>query len=260
LSYAKRGQFFLDFLCAVNIKTAKKMETFISEMPLWAILLFVVSFILSLGFIARPARQAALHSGLTVEKSRRIGAGIILFYVLWLGYASVLSLKGVFSVNALPPRIFLFTTLPLFILLFGFVGNTGLFKRLLRSASLESLIYLHVFRVLGIFFFMLYWYRLLDLRFAISAGLGDIITAILAVPVARAVAQKKPWSIKAAYVWNILGILDIVTLMTIAVVNAIKSSRGESEMTLFPFAWFPAFAPATILFLHVAVFRKLRQK
>jgi len=107
---------------------------------------------------------------------------------------------------------------------------------------------------------MLYWYKLLDLRFAISAGLGDIITAILAVPVARAVAQKKAWSIKAAYAWNIVGIMDIVTLMTIAVVNAIKSSGGETEMALFPFAWFPAFAPATILFLHVAVFRKLRQK
>jgi hypothetical protein len=82
----------------------------------------------------------------------------------------------------------------------------------------------------------------------------------LAVPVARAVAQKKAWSIKAVYAWNIVGIMDIVTLMTIAVVNAIRSSGGEKEMALFPFTWFPAFAPATILFLHVAVFRKLRQK
>ena len=30
------------------------------------------------------------------------------------------------------------------------------------------------------------------------------------------------------------------------------------EMTMFPFVWFPAFAPATILFLHFAIFRKLR--
>ena len=236
------------------------METYISGMPVWAIILFNVSFILSLGLIARPARQAALHSGLTVEKSRMIGAGIILFYVLWLAYASVLALKGVFSVNALPPRIFLFTTLPLVILLFGFVGNTRLFKKLLRSATLESLIYLHVFRLVGVFFFFLYWYKLLDPALAISAGLGDIITAILAVPVARAVAQKKTWSIKSVYAWNILGMLDIVTLMTIAVFNAIRSSGSETEMALFPFAWFPAFAPATILFLHVAVFRKLRQK
>jgi hypothetical protein len=50
--------------------------------------------------------------------------------------------------------------------------------------------------------------------------------------------------------------------MTIATYGAIKASAaGQTggEMTLFPFVWFPAFAPATILFLHFAIFRKLRQ-
>jgi hypothetical protein len=56
--------------------------------------------------------------------------------------------------------------------------------------------------------------------------------------------------------------LDIVNVMVIAAMNAMKSLKnagpGEFEMTIFPFVWFPAFAPATILFLHIAVFRKLQ--
>jgi hypothetical protein len=239
------------------------MENYISGMPLWATLLFIISFIFSLGLLARPAKQAALNSGMSLGQSRTIRNGIIAFYLLWLTYASILALKGTLFQNTLPPKVMILLTLPLLLILFAIVANTTLFKKLLRSATLQSLITLHVFRILGVFFLLLYFYNLLDADFAISAGLGDIITAIFAIPVARAVAQKKPWSRKAVIAWNIVGTLDIINLMTIATLGAIKgAAAGQSggEMTIFPFVWFPAFAPATILFLHYAIFRKLQQK
>jgi hypothetical protein len=262
LPYAKTAEIFLHFLCTVNIKRQTKMENYISAAPLWAILLFIVSFLFSLAIIARPFRQAALNAGMTPRRSTRIRNSIIIFYLLWLGYASVLALKGTLFFNTLPPRPFVFLTIPLLLILFAIVGNTNLFKKLVRSASLESLISMHVFRVLGIFFFLLSFYKLLDPQFAVSAGLGDIITAIFAIPIARSVAQQKPWSRKLAYAWSIFGSLDILNLMTIATYGAIKATAaGQTggEMTIFPFVWFPAFAPATILFLHYTIFRKLRQ-
>ncbi len=239
------------------------MENYLSGVPLWGSLLFIVSFLLSLGMIARPAKQAALNAGLTMERSSTIQRGILVFYVLWLAYASVLALSGTLSRNTLPPRVFVFTALPLFVILFGFVGNTRLFKQLLRSATLESLIFIHVFRLVGVFFLLPYFYKLLPPAFAIADALGDMTTAFFAIPVARAVAQKKSWATKAVVAWNIFGILDILNALTLATLGAIRSSgsgaQGGGEMTMFPFVWFPAFAPATILFLHVAVFRKLRQ-
>jgi hypothetical protein len=238
------------------------MENYISAAPLWATLLFIISFIFSLGMLARPAKQAALNAGMTLSKSRTIQNGIIVFYLLWLIYASILALKGTLYQNTLPPKVIILLTLPLLLILFAIVGNITLFKKLLRSATLESLIALHVFRILGVFFLLLYFYNLLDAAFALSAGLGDIITAIFAIPVARAVAQKKPWSRKAVIAWNIFGILDIISLLTIALFGAIKaaaSGQSGGEMTIFPFVWFPAFAPATILFMHFAIFRKLQQ-
>jgi hypothetical protein len=238
------------------------MENYISGAPLWATALFILSFLGSLVMLARPAKQAALNSGMTLGKSRTIQVGIIVFYLLWLTYASILALKGTLYQNTLPPKVIILLTLPLLLILFAIVANTPLFKKLLRSTTLESLIALHVFRIVGVFFLLLYLYNLLDAAFALSAGLGDIITAIFAIPVARAVAQKKPWSRKAVIAWNIFGILDIVSLLTIAGFGAVKAaSTGQSggEMTIFPFVWFPAFAPATILFLHYAIFRKLQQ-
>jgi hypothetical protein len=233
-------------------------------MPLWAIVLFIASFLYSIAFIANPAKQAALNAGITPGKSRNIQIGIFVFYILFLAYVSVLSLKGVFNVNSIPPKVMVWAGLPLMIILFGFIGNTGLFKKLLRSITLESLVAIHVFRLVGVFFIILYCYHLLPAKFAFSAGLGDIITALLALPVAKMVSKEKPWLKTAVYAWNIFGMLDIVNLLVLAVIIAkndmVTGANGDlTEMTIFPFVWFPAFAPATILFLHTAIFRKLQQ-
>lgn len=148
--------------------------------------------------------------------------------------------------------------IPLAVILFGFIGNTPLLKQLLRSISLETLIKIHAFRIVGVFFILIYAYHLLPTRFAFLAGLGDIITAIFALPVAGMVARQKPGWKTALYVWNIFGIMDIVDLLVIAVMTGANGKLRE--MAIFPFVWFPAFAPATILFLHTLIFRKMRQR
>jgi len=239
------------------------MATYFSTMPIWAIVLFIPGFLYSISFIANPAKQAALNAGMTLQKSRNIQMGIFAFYIIYLAYASILSLNGVFYVVSVPPKVTIFTSLPLAIILFVIVGNTSLFKKLLQSISLESLIAMHVFRVLGVFFILLYYYHLLPMAFSFSAGFGDITVALLALPVAKMVAKGKPGNRVVAYAWNILGALDIITLLTIAVItSAATINSGElkdMEMTTFPFVWFPAFAPATVLFLHATIFRKLQQ-
>jgi len=239
------------------------MANYISNMPTWVIVLFIAGFLYSIAFIANPAKQAALNAGMTANKASNIQFSIFAFYIIYLAYISILSLKGVFYIYSLPPKIIIFATIPLTIILFVIVGNTRLFKKLLQSITLESLITLHIFRLLGVFFILLYFYHLLPADFAFSAGMGDIITALFALPVAKMVAKEKSWSIKAVYAWNIFGMLDIVTLLVIAVINArnaiITGGHGDLEMTIFPFVWFPAFAPVTILFLHTVIFRKLRQ-
>lgn len=239
------------------------MENYISNMPGWVSILFVASFTIPIALIANTAKQAALKSGMSNEKSKNIRLSIIGFYTLWLIYASVLSLKGVLYVNTVPPKVILFTALPLVVILFGIISNTSIFKILLANTSLESLIRIHIFRLIGVFFILIYFYDFLPAKFALVAGLGDIATALVSIVAAKAVAQKKSWSIKFAYAWNIFGLLDIISVIVSAIILAkitmVNHELGNLEMTLFPFVWIPAFAPATILFLHFNIFRKLRQ-
>ncbi len=233
------------------------MTDHISRMPLWAVVLFIATFLYSIVFITQPVRKAALGADITRRRATNIQLGILVFYMAYIAYVSLLALKGVFDVNSLPPKVMILASIPLMAILFGYIGNTRLFKTLLRSITLEALIGIHIFRLLGVFFILIYVYHLLPAKFAFSAGLGDIITAILALPVARMVIKRKTGWKTAVYAWSIFGILDIVDLLVIAVI--IGANGNLREMTVFPFVWFPAFAPATILFLHTTVFRKLYQ-
>ncbi len=240
------------------------MANYISGMPLWAIILFVISFLYSITFIAKPARQAALNAGMPLNKAKNIQFGILGFYIIYLAYVSFLSLKGLFDGNSLLPKPMYWAGIPLMIILFGFIGNTKLFKKLLLVITLEALVMIHVFRLVGVFFIIIYFYHLLPAGFAFSAEMGDMITAILAIPVARMVSKGHPWVTTAVYAWNIFGILDILNILVLVALAAKNAaitggSGGLDEMVKFPFVWFPAFAPATILFLHTIVFRKLQQ-
>ncbi|WP_316833590.1 hypothetical protein [Pedobacter nutrimenti] len=233
------------------------MANFISGAPILVIVLFIASFLYSIAFLTKRVKQAALDAGFTPPKSRNIQFGIFGFYMLYLAYVSVLALKGILDVNSLPPKVMIWAGMPLLFILFGFIGNTGLVKTLLHSIKLESLIAIHIFRLVGVFFIILYGNHLLPAEFAFSAGLGDIITALLTLPVARMASKQKPGWKTAVYAWNIFGMLDIINLLVIAVITG--ANGNLREMAIFPFVWFPAFAPATILFLHTLVFRKLQQ-
>ncbi|HWZ36514.1 MAG TPA: hypothetical protein VNW51_10160 [Mucilaginibacter sp.] len=234
------------------------MANFISGAPQWAVILFIPAFLYSIFFITKSAKMAALSTGMTPGQSRNIQLGIFGFYFIYLVYASILALNGLLDVDSLPPRAMVWAGIPLAVILFGFIGNTRLFKRLLHAITLESLIKIHIFRVVGVFFLVLYCYHLLPAKFAFFAGMGDIITAIFSYPVAKMVANRqRGWKI-VVYIWSVFGVMDIIDLLVIAVTTG--ANGNLREMAIFPFVWFPAFAPATILFLHTSVFRKLYQE
>jgi hypothetical protein len=136
-----------------------------------------------------------------------------------------------------------------------------LFSKLLKHAPLSALIRLHLFRFVGIYFFIGYAYGLLPKEFALSGGIGDLVAAIGAIFAARAVERQKPYAYKLVIIWNIIGLLDIVNVLRSAIfatkVSLENGGQALTEIANFPFVWIPAFAPATIVALHVAVFIKL---
>lgn len=232
-----------------------------TSVPIWVSIAFILTFPIVIFLIANAAKSAALNANLGAPKAEKIRSKIITFFSIFFIYVGILSFFGIFKVNTLPPRIFFFAAIPLLIFYFGFVFRQKIYWTLLENVPLESLIRIHIFRLVGAFFLITYAYGALPKTFALVGGVGDIIAAVMAIFVANAVEKRTLYSHKLALVWNIIGFWDIISVVISAIltvkVSIADGTQGLTEFGNFPFSWIPAFAPATIIFLHITIFKKL---
>lgn len=238
------------------------MNILTASVPAWVSISFIFSFSIVFFMIANTAKTAALKAGFDAQKASNIWKTVLGFCFIYIIYVSLMSFTGIFQVNALPPRILLFTAIPLLIFFFGVVFRSKIYWTLLENAALESLIRLHIFRFVGVFFILAYLYGALPKTFALVGGIGDIFAAVTAIFVANAVENRKTYAPKLALIWNIIGFWDIVNVVVSAIITtkyALEDgTKGVLEMANFPFCWIAAFAPATIVFLHIGIFKKLK--
>ncbi|MBP6410130.1 MAG: hypothetical protein KA313_03455, partial [Pseudarcicella sp.] len=141
--------------------------------PLWMAVLFMIAIPFPFFFIAFWAKKYA-----ETHLKNKVFYGILIFYALYVVYIFVASHFGLFDKVALPPRVLIYTTIPYAIFLFGVVYRSKLFQSILEKSTLQSLVKLHIFRLIGVFFILLYCYNTLPKYFAFLAGMGDMITAI----------------------------------------------------------------------------------
>lgn len=225
--------------------------------PQWVSIAFLVAiplpFVLIAAFVKKEAQKLANRKAFPV---------VLLFFVVYMAYVVVASLNGWFNAVMFPPKVLLLTTFPYAFLLFGVVMKTKLFEQIVAKASLASLVQLHIFRVIGVFFVLLAFYDALPKPFALIAGFGDVITAITSIFVVRALAQQKGNAAKWVRVWNWFGAIDI--LFTAIAANALTKisidtgAMGVDSLAFFPFCIIPAFAPPTILLLHYVIHQKIK--
>jgi hypothetical protein len=241
------------------------MENYLSNVPTWVSISFSFVFPITIYFIAKTIKQGAINVQIPDNQANKLFWEVLLFFALYLTYVSSLAFTGLLSVNALPPRVLLFTALPLMIFFFGFIFNKPIYWKILDGIPLQSLVRLHIFRFVGVYFLIATYYNALPAHFAILAGLGDMATAFGAIFIAKAIEENKSWSRKATLIWNIFGFWDIVSVIISAILTtrfSIQHPESQSivEISKFPFVWIPAFAPVVIVFMHIAIFKKLKRE
>ncbi len=225
-------------------------------LPQWISMAFLIviplPFVLITLFVRREATRLPQNKAFVA---------VALFFVLYLAYIAFASHKGWFNRVSFPPRVLLLTTFPYAMVLFGGLLNTNIFQNILKNAPLENLVRLHIFRVIGVFFILLAVHDALPKPFAFIAGLGDILTAVGSIFVAKAIQQQRPYARRLTFYWNLFGAADILfTAIAANVLTKISintGAMGVDALAMFPFCIIPAFAPPTILFLHWAIFKKI---
>jgi hypothetical protein len=236
------------------------MNIFTSSIPDYLSVLYLVTIFITIHLIASTFRKGAVKAEIGSNTANLIYSGIFGFYLIYIVYVSILSFSGVFQTNTIPPKLILYTVLPLLIFLLVIVFNLPIYKTILKNLSYKSLILMQSFRLVGILFFLSYYHGALPSKFAIPGAVGDILTVLVGFLVVAAIDKKKSYAIPLVLLWNCLGLFDILSIMFNAVMITkeaiLTDTAGIIEINNFPLCLLPSFAPATIIFLHVSIFKK----
>ncbi len=185
-------------------------------------------------------------------------AGLAAAAGAWVGLASGIAGAGLlaFSPNQPVPILGLLFAFPLVTLLFVFIAFRRAREALL-DLPLPVLIRLNVFRVLGVLFLGLYAVGRLGGPFPFSAGLGDILTGLLAFPVAAMAARDPVRNRSAIASWNLLGAVDLFAAVSLGLLSSngapfqlIFAGAGSEAMQHLPFSLVPTVLVPFYLMTH----------
>jgi len=198
---------------------------------------------------------------------RRLGVwlAVVVPYTLWLAVIWSAAINGAFRPgNSTLPLV------PLAIFLPVVVGVPILLRskrigEVLDAMPTSWLVGLQVYRILG-GIFLVGWARgVIPGLFALPAGIGDVTTGLLALPVAYLLASRNGDALRSAIAWNIFGLADFTIAVGIGLATApgpfqvIVPSIPNSGVGLYPTVLIPAFAVPSSILLHVLSLRQLRR-
>jgi hypothetical protein len=205
----------------------------------------------------------ALTGAMPISTSQRLavsaGAG------LWTGLAAALASANLFlGTNPVgPPIIGTMIAFPLAATAVAASVSPSVRASLL-GMPMPFLIGLNVWRVAGGFFLLLAAEGRLAGPFPTSAGWGDVITGVLALPVAWLALREQ--SSPLVWAWNAFGMLDLVAALAFGIISAngsplqiIHAGAGSEAVQVLPWSLIPTVLVPMYLIVHGIIFAKLAQ-
>jgi hypothetical protein len=200
---------------------------------------------------------AAVLSALPTRSGARLalGAGI----GTWISL--VIALAGSGAVLGSPLALPVLFALPLAAA--GLAATFPASRLAMMAIPAQLIIALNAMRVVGVLMVLAAVAGSMSGPFPYFAGIGDIITGVFALPVAR-LAAKNPRDLRILS-WNIFGTLDLIVAVSLGVTSVngsplqlIHAGVGATAMTTLPWALIPLVLVPTFLIGHALVFAHVR--
>jgi hypothetical protein len=245
---------------------------------LWIALNYALPIIAASG-ISTVAARVSVHvmialglwlglerTDLTPAQRRNAWLAVMIPFTLWLAFVWGAAINGVFRGGVVPVPL-----TPLAIFLPVIIGVPILLRsrrigQVLDAMPASWLVALQVYRVLGSAFLIGWALGAVPGIFALPAGIGDVITGLLALPAAIAVAAGTIEGRKAAIAWNIFGLLDFTVAISLGLATSpgplqlIVPSIPNTTAGIYPTVMIPAFAVPTSILLHAVSLRQLYRR
>ncbi len=194
----------------------------------------------------------------TIKDNKKTKSVLGVVLLAWLAIVLILganeTLAGEPGTPPLPLFIAVLAPIIVFLAAYWYVGR---FRDLVLSMDLQFAAGIQAWRFGGLGFITLYTYGVLPGLFAWPAGLGDMTIGFTAVWVLRALRERPDFVKSGAYrTWNLLGILDLVTALSLGAVSAYFGIGISETITTFPMArlplvLIPAFLVPLFIMLHL---------
>jgi len=191
----------------------------------------------------------------------------LVIIVSWAILQSIVGLLGFYQeTETIPPRLMLFGVFPTLILIAAiFLTKSG--KAFIDGINLKTLTYFHTIRLpVEIVLLLLYHQNLVSVYMTFEGTNFDLISGISA-PVAAFYAFRGGRGNKKFLIgWNVLCLLLLFNVVITAILalpspfQVLSLNQPNVAVLYFPFNLLPAVVVPTVLFGHLAAFRKLRVK
>ena len=201
--------------------------------------------------------NSATNSVMNNANYGRLTGGLIAAWFIFALSASALHLFKT-DPDVPPLAMGLAVLVPLVVFLVWFATSAG-FRQFALSLNPGVLTFVQSWRIAGLAFLALYTVGLLPGVFALPAGWGDIVIGVTAPLAALKLAN---FNRRRSFIlWQILGILDLVTAVTVGTTARWISPNevGTALMTVLPLSLIPTFAVPLLMMLHVICISQARQ-
>lgn len=185
---------------------------------------------------------------------------VLFIYIPWLIFISVLSYLHFFqNTQALPPR-FLLAVLPNVAFIFFFVKKIPI-----KQVNLVTLTSLQIIRIpIELFLYAWYLNKTVPISMTFEGLNFDILMGISALFLTIYLLITKKTPKKLLLGWNVIGLLFIINIVTIAILSAptpfqqFAFNQPNIAILSFPNTILPAFLVPVAVLVHVLSIKKLR--
>jgi len=185
---------------------------------------------------------------------------------LWLGLVTLLAGSGrlIQPTGAPPLPILLSVVVPIVVFL-GAYWLSETFRNFVLAFDLRLAAGIQAWRFAGLGFLALYANGVLPGLFAWPAGLGDMAVGLTAPWIMLALIRRPQFAAgKRFLLWNLFGMLDLVTAIGLGGLSAMLARGTPGEITMapmpqLPLALIPAYFVPMLFMLHLtALFQRKR--
>lgn len=206
---------------------------------------------------------AAVTAALVAGAERRVRPALLTVFAGWFATLVAAAAAGLFAEN--PALVGIAAAIPLVVAAAALSAFPAL-RAGLGAIPLPVLVAVHVFRLLGIYFVVLYAAGRLPAPFAPTAGWGDIAVAATAPFVAWTAWRRAAGWRPLVVAWNTVGLVDLLAAVGLGITSAPDTpfrlffgAPDSGLMGTLPWVLIPTFLVPTFIVTHVATFLRLRR-